>query len=281
MAASKKSKISTTFQIPESEAEELMTDEELDERAESKAKRSGRPRNENWLPWEEAKEFIRGEQIASRGQYEKWWEREKPKTISRFPYRVYKNEWVSWNDFLGNNNAFNEKTNTKWRPLLDALPYIHSLKITSQREWLEYYRLNKETAEFPSDIPARPDLVYPDWRSWGHWLGNKPIEAIQARQEAQRVQIYYIIHRPGDPGNVFYVGIDANPTAFRERLEYDNFAVVKTYWYDQTKGNIAHQIINEFSSMYMDQERQRLCPNIYDITWHLDQLFDPVRRGQV
>jgi len=280
MATSKAAKLTTAVQIPESQAEELMTEEQLDERAAQKTKRSGRPRNENWLLWEEARQFMHTQQISSRAQYEKWYQREKPKTLPRFPYRVFK-EWTTWNDFLGNENKFNEKTGIKWRPLLDAIPFVHSLKIPTMSEWLEYYRLHKESTDFPDDIPARPDLVYSDWRSWGHWLGNKPAEAVQARQEVLRQQIYSIVHYEDEPLNVLHYAIDINATAFRERYEDQGFQIVKTYWYNPQHAERIKQIVDAFSSQYMDQSRQRITPNVYDILWHLDQFLDPVLRGQV
>ena len=57
-------------------------------------KKRGRPKNENYLPWDEARAFIRDELLPSRGKFFEWWDRNKPKAIPRFPYRVYK-EWTT------------------------------------------------------------------------------------------------------------------------------------------------------------------------------------------
>jgi len=131
-------------------------------------KRRGRPKNENYLSFEEAREFVRSELLPSRGKFFEWWDRNKPKAIPRFPYRVYQ-EWISWNDFLGTNNKFNEKSGTKWRSLEEATLWVHSLKLGSYNEWMDYCR----NTELPEDIPARPELIYDGWRSWNHWLGNR------------------------------------------------------------------------------------------------------------
>ena len=51
-------------------------------------KRRGRPRNENYLSFEEARDHVRNELIPSRGKFFEWWDRNKPKSIPRFPYLV-------------------------------------------------------------------------------------------------------------------------------------------------------------------------------------------------
>ena len=106
-----------------------------------------------FLPWEEAREFIRGELIPSRTKYEEWLNKNKPNTIPRFPYRVYK-EWTTWNDFLGNSNKFNDKAGTKWKPFDEAVMWATSLKIESFNKWMDFCK----TGGLVEDVPARPDL---------------------------------------------------------------------------------------------------------------------------
>lgn len=253
------------------------TEEEIDQEiAERKAsqKKRGRPKNENYLPWEEAREFIRGELIPSRGKFFEWWERNKPKAIPRFPYRVY-HEWTSWNDFLGTNNKFNEKIGTKWRPLLEASTWAHSLKLKSQPDWLEWC---KEEGNLPADIPARPDLVYDDWRSWNHWLGNRPVEALEVKKEVQRTRIYYIIHEQHHPTNVLTFGIEPNGiTALKARWEQSKFDVIKMYWYEQEKGELINKIITSLSTPFGETERDRIVPNVWELLWHLSMQMDTVK----
>jgi len=191
-------------------------------------KRRGRPRNENYLSFDEAREFVRSELLPSRGKFFEWWDRNKPKAIPRFPYRVYP-EWISWNDFLGTNNKFNDKIGTKWRSIEEACVWVHTLKVSSFNEWMEYCR----THELPEDIPARPDLVYDGWRSWNHWLGNRPVEAIEAKMDPQKIQVFYIIHEPGTPANVFTFGVEPmGITALKQRHEQDPFTVIRLFWHD-------------------------------------------------
>jgi hypothetical protein len=266
--------------------EEQLTEEQIDARiAEKKAesKPRGRPKNASYLPWEEAREFVRGEMLPSRGKYFEWWDRNKPKTIPRFPYRVYtgENEWVSWNDFLGTNNKFNDKVGTKWRPFLEATGWALKLNLKSQGEWMEYCRIEDQ---LPKDIPARPDLVYDEWRSWGHWLGNRPVEAIQAKQEvAQKVQVFYIIHDPEHAAqNILRFGVDpAGLTSMKARWEDQQFTIVKLFWYDPAKSAIINQIVETFSRPYQGNTSERIVPNVWEIVYHLQMHLDQITSKDV
>lgn len=244
----------------------------------SPVKRSrGRPRNENYLSWEDAREHIRAELIPSRGKFFEWWDRNKPKSIPRFPYRVYVDEWTNWNDFLGTNNKFNEKMGTKWRPYDEAVLWVHQQKIPSYSGWMEFCQ---GEGNLPADIPARPDLVYRKWISWNHWLGNRPVEAIQAKQQAavQRVGIYYIIHERDVPNNVLTYGVEQmGMSALKEWWEREKFDVIKLFWYDHDKQETISTIVNYFSTPYLGNDRQRITPNIWDIIYHMEGTLDVVR----
>lgn len=239
----------------------------------AKKKSTGRPRNTNFLSWEEAREFIRGEMIPSRGKFQEWWGREQPKTIPRYPYRVYK-EWTTWNDFLGNSNAFNDKIGTKWIPMEDAIPKIHALKIKSAQDWMEWAKV---PGNLHANIPARPDLVYDKWRSWNHWLGNKVVEVIKAQQEAQKTQVYYVIHEQDVPGNVLTFGVESGGVyALKERWENEKFDVVRMFWYDPAKSGLLKQIVDATTTPYMGNDHQRIAPTawetIYLLSLHLERV---------
>ena len=243
--------------------------------ASSKAKkRRGRPRNENYLSFDEAREFVRSELLPSRGKFFEWWDRNKPKAIPRFPYRVYP-EWISWNDFLGTSNKFNDKIGTKWRSIEEACVWVHTLKVSSYNEWMEYCR----THELPEDIPARPDLVYNGWRSWNHWLGNRPVEATEAKMDAQKIQVFYIIHEPGTPENVFTFGVESmGITALKQRHEHDPFTVIRLFWHDPLRYAVVKQIIDMNSTPYLGSDKQRIVPNVWEIIWHIQMQLEMITR---
>lgn len=254
--------------------------EEQEQQTTKAKKKRGRPKNENYLSWEEAREFMRAELIPSRGKFFEWYDRNKPKAIPRFPYRVYTAEWISWNDFLGTDNKFNEKVGRTWRPLEEATVWAHSLKLGAYAEWMTFCKEQKD--KLPADIPARPDLVYDKWRSWNHWLGNKPAEAVEAKQQAQRSAIYYIIRENDVAENIFSFGVESGGiSALRDKWERDKFIVVKMFWYDGTKGNVIRQIVEAFSTPYMSNEKQRITPNVFEMIWHLQVHLDTVTQKEL
>ena len=205
--------------------------------------------------------------IPSRSKYNEWWEGNKPKAVSKYPYRVYTEEWISWNDFLGTDNKWMARIGP-WRPLEEACLWAHKLKFENKSQWLEWCREQKEAGTLPDDIPARPDLVYDGWKSWGHWLGNQPVKAIEAKQEAQKFAIYYIIHQTDVPENVFDFGIETGGiSVLRERWEREKFDIVKMFWFDSSKSNTIKQAVDALSVPYLGNDRQRIAQNVWEIIW--------------
>ena len=56
-------------------------------------------------------------------------------------------------------------------PLEEAREYSRSLGLNDKEEWYEYWKSH----ERPEDIPARPDVAYKEWESWGDFFGTGPI----------------------------------------------------------------------------------------------------------
>jgi hypothetical protein len=238
-------------------------------------KRRGRKPNPNFLPYEEAKTLVRDELIPSRSKYIEWWDANKPKALPRFPYRVYVKEWISWNEFLGTNNKFQE-SGKKWRPIDEATLWAHSLKLASYKEWMDWCRENKN--KLPADIPARPDLVFEKWRSWNHWLGNRPIAAIEAKKEAEKRKVFYIVRMLDVPMNVLSFGTEeAGISGMKERWQREQFHVVKMFWFNPEKAIDIKQCVNALSSPYHGEDRQRIVPNVYEIIYHLEMMMDSIR----
>jgi hypothetical protein len=262
--------------IAEKETKAIVDEIAAAEKAAQPKNKGGRKKNENFLNWEDAKEYIQSELLHSKGAFDQWFDREKPKSIPRFPYRVYK-EWVSWNDFLGTNNEFNVRANIKWRSLNDSISFVHSLKLKTMRDWLTYCRDHSE--DVPNDIPRRPDVVYDKWVSWNHWLGNKPVEAAQARVEAAKTQVFYIIHEGDVPFNVLTYGVEQRGiAALKERYERNPFDMIKMFWYEPEHGNLIKQVVDTQSTPYLDDDRQRITPNVWVIVEQLQTILMTVRQ---
>jgi superfamily II DNA or RNA helicase len=121
----------------------------------------------NWMPFEEAKAYVRNLGLKNQAEYWKFHnENNLPKNLPYSPYQVYKNEgWISYPDFLGYDSLF--------RDLWDynkSKKYIKKFYFKSQKEFYKYAKSNK----LPSQIPLRPDSAYKNkgWKGWGDFLAT-------------------------------------------------------------------------------------------------------------
>lgn len=166
------------------------------------AKRGPKRRN---LPFAEAREVARQEGIGSVRQYMQWHDLNKPAGLPRRPDRAYKAEFISWNDFLGNDTPFPCVRKT-YRPFKEAKAFAQSLQLETKRKWLEF----ADTDKFPHDIPRRPDLYYRDkheWVSWPNFLGVNLHDKTQTLIEADL--IFFIIQNPKAARDYYRCGVTA------------------------------------------------------------------------
>ncbi len=123
-----------------------------------------------WMPFEEAREFVRSLNISTSTEYFELWKKGKmPKNIPRNSDFLYKNNgWSSWGDWLGTGTIAN--FNKEYLSYEESKKKIIKLKIKSQKEWFEYCLTGKK----PDDIPRNGYQTYKNkgWISWGDWLGN-------------------------------------------------------------------------------------------------------------
>jgi len=61
-----------------------------------------------------------------------------------------------------------EEMTKKFRSFADARKFVHSLRISGQREWGEFCKSGKK----PNDIPSTPAIYKKEWKGWGDWLGT-------------------------------------------------------------------------------------------------------------
>jgi len=179
----------------------------------------------NWLTFDEAREFVRDESLGSVKQYKEWWDWNRPRQIPKYPYNVWKREWLGWNDFLGNNNVF-DATKRSYRPYLEGVAYAHGLHLKSQRHWFEHCK----DVGIPTDVPAHPELIYDTWVSWNHWLGNKAAARIEEQKKAIADAGYlYIVHLKGRPSNVFRIGVILGKAELGSYIEREGGTVIKLF----------------------------------------------------
>ena len=116
-----------------------------------------------WMSFKDAKAYIRKQGVQTSTEFEKWKKSGKrPIDFPSAPQRTYKNEWVSWSDFL----------NTKKRPRMsfkDAKAYIRKQGVRNHREFKKWSKSGKR----PKNFPSHPEDVYKDqWFGWKDFLGT-------------------------------------------------------------------------------------------------------------
>ena len=225
------------------------------------------------IPFEEAREFIQSQCIGSRKQYTEWHKSNKPKKIPRYPNRAYEEEWQGWNDFLGTDNKFDNKKKS-YRPIAEAINWVHKLGLKTEQEWLAYVRDDENI--IPKDIPTRPDVVYSDWLSWMHWLGNKPRQKVEAQQQVEREStIFYCIREKqyeSEGTNVFTFGIErGGVSALKENWELTSksFKVIRMFQYDSDQMEFVQNIIEHQTTGFYGSRKIRIAFNINEVLWNI------------
>lgn len=216
------------------------------------------------LPFEWLKAFVQHMGIQSRSEY--WAARDHFKWgewAPKVPNRVYKDDWQGWNDFLNTTNVFTARSRNPdfYRDYWSAVRWVRTLNLNSIQEWKKYV----DSDQLPLDIPENPSAVYKDqWRGYKEWLGMGNNRARVADYEKKEFWILYTDGR----SNVFWW----------TRLDIDQFATLKTYGvnivrkyaYERELGDKVHQILQNHSRKFEDDERERECNNIPNLTFELD-----------
>ena len=120
-----------------------------------------------YLSYEEAKKIVHKLRLKSVKEWYKYCKSgKKTDNISRNAYRTYKDEWVSWSDFLGTDTI--ATNNRIYLSFEDAKKFVSLLGLNSIT-WRDFCEFDK-----PDNIPASPDRVYKNkgWISWSDFLST-------------------------------------------------------------------------------------------------------------
>jgi len=230
----------------------------------------GRPRKT--LPFVEAKRYVQKYCPAkSRERYYEWIDKEGPPYLPKYPFRSYQDDWISWNDFLGTQNKFgNEKI--KWRPYWEAVRFVQTLGLKTEKEWLAY----ADTGQKPGDIPKFPEAQYKEWvgKGWPTWLGKTAVSKIVSAEKGREIGIYALVHENGDPANVITLVTDLHgKISFIEARKKIGFSVLAVYEYEEDLMEQIHYVICKHSSEYYGQASKRLVRNLNELRWDLDRML--------
>jgi len=88
-----------------------------------------------------------------------------PKKFPRIPdeYFIRKGTWKGWRDFLGYPD---QKKSRNFLGYKDAARIARNSNIKNSKEYLSW-------KERPSNMPARPEYFYSEWKGWKDFLGEK------------------------------------------------------------------------------------------------------------
>ena len=132
-----------------------------------------------YLPFEEAREIVRREQINNNKQWRQYSKERRPNNSPGDPSKVYiKSGWLNWADFLGNNNFYK----IDYLSFEEARKFVREKGLKSYSEWKVFAKNDKQI-----NIPTSADVFYKNsgWKGWGDFLGN----GIIANQEKSFLQI--------------------------------------------------------------------------------------------
>jgi len=124
-----------------------------------------------WLPFEEAREFVRLQCFNNTQEYWNW--EMRPLDIPAHPNTVYANNgFISYPDWIGVDRVANQNRQEDYWDFEKARSYIRKLKLNSMIEFSNWHSIKSEGY---LHIPSKPGRYYKDlgWAGYTDFLGSK------------------------------------------------------------------------------------------------------------
>ncbi len=127
-----------------------------------------------YRPFTKARAWVRKQKIKTVDEWLSFARSNQlPHDIPRTPNIVYKDQWKSYPDWLGNKGSpkptYRPERNVKInRDFKSARAFVRRLNLKTGIEWKDYTR----SGACPLDIPSYPNRVYSEWISMADWLGT-------------------------------------------------------------------------------------------------------------
>ena len=143
------------------------------------------PKKREWMSFQDAKTFIQSQGITNESDFQAWKRAGKrPKNFPSVPQKTYKDEWISWGDFLGTDNIAPKKRD--WMSFQDAKTFIQQQGIISVSEFRAWKRAGKR----PKNFPSVPQKTYKDeWISWNDFLGTENTDYMKNRTDKKHTEV--------------------------------------------------------------------------------------------
>lgn len=119
-----------------------------------------------WASFKEAREYMRSLKLNGRRGWLEWAKSpQRPRNIPSNPYIIYRDEWVSWYDFLG----------TEWIKYPPAKLFAIRSEVFKAKDWTKK-GLNEIGTQKPRNIPFVISRIYKkEWEGMRAFLGVKPL----------------------------------------------------------------------------------------------------------
>lgn len=121
----------------------------------------------NWKSFRDSQEYVRALGLKSIQGWLEWAKSsQRPPDIPSNPHKIYRFDgWKSLGDFIGIGQHL--RGDNFWS-FLEARSYVRSLNFQS----VAALRAARRNGLIPAEVPSSPNNVYPEWVSWGDWLGT-------------------------------------------------------------------------------------------------------------
>lgn len=217
--------------------------------------------------------------LNSRNDYIWWHKRHKPKSLPRFPNRVYQTEWISWNEYLGNHNRFEKIQQKNYRPFWEAVKWAQQFSadhnLNTSADWI---RLTRGKNILPDDIPVYPEQSYKEeWKGngWGTWLGTGIRGKLIAAYQNVRLLAICVSSKLDIPTNLIeIIHAHAGEVELLEILARRSDLICKhLYKWDPSSGNKVLELFNMYGTEQDDRNRYMLR-DYNSLVYELDNLLD-------
>lgn len=128
------------------------------------------PKYLEFLPFEKAREFARTLKLESVKEWFAYCDSsKKPKNIPRDVSSYYKQNWVSWGDWLSTNSI--PPRGKRMLSFEEARKFARTLNLKGKDDWTKFVKTDNR----PYYIPVDPRSIYRNkgWISWNDWVGTK------------------------------------------------------------------------------------------------------------
>lgn len=132
--------------------------------------------SQKWLPFEEAREIIRGLKLKGQTEWRKYCLGQLegkppfPSNMPKVPHVIYADKWEGYSDWVGNNFKSTLCKTFAWPTYEETRAYATSLNFSSGAGWIEHIRSLTDPK-----YPIAAYFVYKNsgWISWSDFLGTK------------------------------------------------------------------------------------------------------------